>query len=159
MSAREDLLKVAEALADRASGMVGVNAPGQHTEAAELARGAKAALEAAALVDLEPAPIIAALERLGTHIQDAGTVEAILAVGGTADAIDHVAEQLVHYQREIEIGAAVQHGYIRLRDLAATLLRDFASADTDTARRIAARIETALDEAEEAIENAKGDGS
>lgn len=156
MKARADLLHVAEALATRARSHVAMSpAPDRAIEeAARCAQGAKAALEAAALVDAEPAPIVAALERLTVRL-GLVDVDAILNVSGPAEAIEATADVLEHMQREVAIGAAVQHGYIALRELAQGLERDFSASETDTAQRIAARIHQGLEVAEQAIEAAK----
>lgn len=162
MGARTDLQDVAAALARQAH--VAAYPPvavgsglGDHQQAARLAAGARDALQAAHLIDVEPAPIIAALERLERRVQ-AGVFEA-MEISGTEGAIDCVADILEHLQREVEIGAAVQHGYVELRDLLRGLHRDFSAASTDTAARIAMRIEAGLESADDAIKTAQaGEG-
>lgn len=161
MPARTDLLAVGDALAARARGMVDdgsaelVQIGHVHfASIADIAQGARAAFEAAALVDVDPAPVTAALERFAVAL-DHAEVQAALEVSGPAEAIDVVVDLVRHYRREVAIGAALQLGFLRLETLAETLLRDFTVGDTDTSRRIAARIDTALSEAHESIENAK----
>jgi hypothetical protein len=159
MRARADLLHVADALAKEARALAGDcghdNGRGVR-RAAQMAHGAKAALEAAALVDVDPAPVIAALERFVERVgQDAAAVQGDLYMSEPAVAIDRATELVEHYRREVRVGAAVQHGYLALRDLLGGLLRDFSAAETETARRIAARINTGLESAAEAIEQAK----
>jgi hypothetical protein len=123
-------------------------------QAARLAHGAQAALQAASLVDIEPAPIIAALEELTTKLGLAD-VDAVLNLNGPAEAIQATSDLLEHYIREVRVAAAVQHGYIALRDLVHGLERDFSQADTPVAKRIAARIHTGLEDAENAIQAAR----
>jgi hypothetical protein len=159
MGARADLQRVAEALAASARSAADDGKPitYESVRIAGLAEGARAALQAAALVDADPAPIIAALERLERRVQ-VGALEA-LEMGGPEEMIDAATDMLEHLQREVAVGAAVQHGYVALRELMAGLLRDFAAADTETAQRIAARIQAGLDDAYDAIEAAKQEGA
>lgn len=152
MGAREDLLVVAEQLATFARGQA--ENGNQYAHAAHLAHGAKAALEAAALVDVEPAPIIAALERLAEQMEGP-ELAAALELHGPVAAIDQVAEAMRAWQTRVAEVEATAAGYERLRVLAYGLERDFSAGEGETAQRIAARIHIGLEEAEQAIENAK----
>lgn len=156
MQARADLLHVAQALAAEARSTIDDehgNGRGAR-RATQLAHGAREALEAAALVDADPAPLVKALERFGERL-DALYVNDWLRPDDPTEALDDVASFVEDWQREVQVGVAVQHGYLALRELLEGLLRDFDAADTDTARRIATRIHTGLDSASEAIEAAK----
>jgi hypothetical protein len=166
VGARQDLLATADALAAAALEAVqprraasdGIGeVPGDFHEAGMRAHAARAALHAATLVDAEPAPIIAALELLAVRLQSSH-VDAALDLG-PAEAIEVAGDLVEHYQREVAIGAAVQHGYIALQALLENLHRDFTAADSETARRTAVRIRTGLDTAAEAVEFAKTEGA
>lgn len=161
MKARADLLHVAEVLAGEARKTIDGAHEG-HAErparrATQLVHGANAALEAAARVDADPAPLIAAIEDFHRRVNSAD-VEVSLLVGGPEAALDVIAGLVEHYRQEVAIGAAVQHGYVALRGFLANLVQDFDAADTDTARRIASRIHNALDTADQAVELAKQQG-
>jgi hypothetical protein len=158
MGAREDLLLVAEALAHRARSHVELTpAPDRAiTEAAEAAHGARAALEAAQLVDAEPAPIIAAAFRLSDRLTELG-VEADIEVAaqlGAAEAIDAVTELVAGMVVVARRASAAQGAYRRLQTLCERLEAEFSEAQTETAKRIAGRLHTALDEAEQAMTSA-----
>lgn len=162
MSARTDLVATADGLAARAREALAVEPArpgephlvgGDPVKAGALAAAAKTALEAAALAEIDPAPIIAALERLEHRVQ-IGTFET-LEIEGVAGAVDAAALALEHYMREVTVGVAVQHGYVQLRSLLQDLARDFDAAASHTSIRIAARIHTGLEDAENAIANAK----
>lgn len=163
MGAREDLLAVGAALAGTARGAADDGKPISYeaTRIASLAHGARAALEAAALVDADPAPIIAATERLHAKLEALGEQAGldVAAQFGAAEAIDAVCDVVEHLVREVRTGAAVAHGYRDLRDVLERLERDFTAAETETATRIAARIHAGLEQAEESISNAqRGEG-
>jgi hypothetical protein len=163
MGVREDLLAAAGALAERASAAALSGRPitYESIRIAHLVEGSRAALEAAGLVDADPAPIIAATERLHERLEALGAAAGldVAAQFGAAEAIDAVTDVVEHLTREIRTGAAVATGYRGLRDLLEGLERDFSAAETETASRIAARIHTGLEEAEESISNAqRGEG-
>jgi hypothetical protein len=164
MSAREDLLLVAEALAHRARSHVELTpAPDRAiTEAAEAARGAKAAFEAAALVDAEPAPIIAAAFRLSDRLTELG-VEADIEVAaqlGAAEAIDAVTELVGGMVAVARRASGTQGAYRRLQTLCERLEAEFSEAGTETSKRIAGRLHTALEDAQQAVQAAsrRGEG-
>jgi hypothetical protein len=158
--ARSDLLAVGEWFAADARATLDSTSPRSTLHSGRLGRavmaveGAKAALEAATLVDLEPPPIVAALDRLVARL-GAVEVEDALVLGDPVAAIDAAADLVAHMQVEVATGAAVQHGYVALRDLALGLERDFTAADSETSRRLAARIHEGLAGAKEAIRVAR----
>lgn len=124
-----------------------------HGGATVFAKGAKEALEAAALVDSDPAPIIAAAERLHKNLAllgaDAGID--IAADFGAAEAIDAVTDLVGDFSRIARHNAGLEAAYQRLHELLARLRTDFAAAGSETAKRIADRIESAMDDAAEAM--------
>jgi hypothetical protein len=152
-STREDLLFVAEQLAAKARARVDPSDPAGENAAVPLVHAARAALDAAALVDVEPGPVMAAIERF---YETAFPDENIVMPGDVVYELGQAAGLVAHYRREAAIGAAVQHGYLRLRELAESLERDFAAADTHIAARTAARLHAGLEEAEHAIRAARG---
>lgn len=160
MGARDDLMAVGAELAARARAQADSGAPIAYetVRMAGLAEGARAALQAAALVDAEPAPIIAATERLHAKLEELGTHAGldVAASFGAAEAIDAVTDVVEVLTREIRAGAAVVRGYGRLHQLAQDLQRDFTAAKSETATRIAARIATGLEEADDLIRKARG---
>jgi hypothetical protein len=158
MGARKDLLEVAGALASQARASVDGTSIGRldYVQAVSLSQGAKAALEAAALVDAEPAPIIAALHKLTAKLDENGIADALVLedlteISGPAEALEHVGELLVAANSQVKVGHASIYAYNLLHTLLDGLLIDFRSADSETSRRIAARIESGLDAAHSAI--------
>jgi hypothetical protein len=166
MKARADLRHVAEGLAASARAAVDVASDTQDDTqahqtclaASQYAEGARAALEAAALVDVDPAPIIAGIEALTTRLGLAG-LDQVLIAEGPGEALQATADMIEHYQREVAVGAAVQHGYIALRALLEGLERDFNAGGSEISLRIAARIHAGLEDAENAIKEAKQGGT
>lgn len=153
MSARSDLHEVATVLAAQARASAGDGASLTGAEvAADLARGAKAALEAAALVDAEPAPIVAALERLDQRV-DIGALAA-LEVGGPAAAIDAATDLIDELRHASRVNAAAAQAYTDLRSLLLNLQQTFTSAQSETSLRLAARIHLALEETQRALDAA-----
>jgi hypothetical protein len=169
MSAREDLLLVAERLAVQARVHVDPPKPkgeqppmlSNHGAAATLAHGAKAALEAAQLVDAEPAPIIAAAFRLSDRLTELG-VEADIEVAaqlGAAEAIDAVTDLVGGMVAVARRASGAQGAYRRLQTLCERLEAEFAEAGTETSKRIAGRLNTALEDAQQAVQAAsRGEG-
>jgi len=157
VAAREDLRVVAGELAARARVLV---EDSQSERAASLVHAAKSALEAAALVDAEPAPILAAADRLIKTLDrigyDGAEVEAA-ARFGAAEAVDAVAGMVEGLWRSAQRGEAYARAYDVLRDLCGRLHEDFAGAGSTVADRFAARIATAVQEAEQRITEVAGE--
>jgi hypothetical protein len=164
MSARDDLLVAASVIASRARSFAENGTPvadGDVREAATLVHGAKAALEAAALVDAEPAPIIAAALRLSDRLTELG-VEADIEVAaqlGAAEAIDAVTDLVGGMVAVARRASGAQGAYRRLETLCERLEAEFSEAGTETAKRIAGRLHTALEDAQQAVQAAsRGEG-
>lgn len=158
MQTRSDLLAVAARLAAQAHKDIvprreagdGIDeVPGDLGAAANMAYGAKVALEAAALVDADPAPIVAALERFADTVEATDVADALTV--SLPDALDLAGAWVAQAQRASAVAATVHQGYASLRELLEGLARDFDASDTPTAQRIAARIHKGLDVAAEAI--------
>lgn len=151
MGTRADLVAVAASSAAAAKDADGPVARREHAEAAKLA------LEAAALADdLGPGEITAALNALQEELEAAG----VLAESVVLEPIEFLRLTLravTTWQREAAEGAAYVQAYVGLRDLCQRLERDFIAGDTETSRRIAARIHTGLDEAAQIIKQAAGE--
>lgn len=168
MGAREDLQAVAERLAVQARVYVdppkpkGAQPPmpANHSAAASLAHGAKAALEAARLVDAEPAPIIAASERLVANLELLGVESGIeiAAQFGAAEAIDAVTELVGDLIGVARRNVALQTAYQELDELTERLQVDFEAAGSETSTRIAARIHSAREAARTAMKNTRTGG-
>jgi hypothetical protein len=159
-STREDLLFVAEQLAAKARARVDPADSAGENAAVPLVHAARSALDAAALVDVEPGPVAAAFERLVDELAAHG-VDTTLPGSQSSPAvmIDATVGIVAFALQERAIGAAVQHGYAVLRGLVEGLERDFAAADTHIAARTAARLHAGLEEAEQAIRAARGQDS
>lgn len=147
LAMRANLRKTAEALAAKAAEC----GASDSAWTAELAQGAKAALEAMALVDADPAPVTAALEDFARRLDAFDWV----APDEPVASLDAVATHVEAWRIEVRTAEAVQHGYLALRTVLNRLLTDFSAAQTETAQRYAARIQTALESAEQAIQQAR----
>lgn len=140
MGTRADLLKAAEEAASRA-----IKEDASWKEREFEVRTAKVALEAAALVDdVGPGEISQALGALADEIAEAGLIEA--ALEAPVDYLRYTLVVMRHWRERADELVAYQTAYSRVATLAATLERDFTAADTETSRRLAARIHAALEE-------------
>lgn len=159
MGARTDLLTVAEGIATEArrcvsdEGHMGLSAA---EVAANLAHGANAALAAARLAeDMGPGEIEEALASIRDVLEEAG----VLAEAEEQSPVVFLKltfRALVAWREEVLTAQGFVVAYEQLQALAVSLERDFIVGDTETSRRIAGRIRTALDEADEIINHAKG---
>lgn len=156
MGAREDLIKVAAGLAERAAAATLTGRPitYESVRIAGLAEGARAALEAAALVDADPAPITAALIRLDARLEDVG-LASVLEAEGIEAALSELGDVVEAAQGSVIHGKAFAKGFFALKDLLQGLERDFSASDTPTAQRITARIHMGLEDAVETMEKVR----
>ena len=142
MSTRADLLKAAADAAAAAASTTGPLARREHADAA------KVALEAAALAEgMPPDEIAAALDGMREQLEAAGLGKACRELEPAA-----FLEYLLGVVGDWRALVASREGYIgafeRLRVLCDGLERDFLAGDTETSRRLAARVRAAVDEAD-----------
>lgn len=174
MSTRADLLAVAEGLAAAAKNAMRIgehpsSRPGgppagappswEHSgaRAVEAVAAAKLALEAAALADgMPPDEIAAALD--GMREQLAAAQLAPVAKLGPIPFLGYVLDLVSDYVAVLMSRDQFIAAHKRLHDLAEGLERDFTAADSETSRRLAARIHAALEEAAALIDNGRNDG-
>jgi len=146
MATRADLLAAAErsaaaAIADGADWQV---------RESEI-RNAKTALEAAALVqNIGPGEIEVALGKIQAELEGAGVLAESMELE-PAEFLKRTLAAVVHWRNQVEVGRGIAFGYGALRTLLELLERDFTAADTETSRRIAARIHRGLEEADQKI--------
>jgi len=158
-----DLLAVAEALAAQAVVAVcppspthddAPRLPSDHDAAAKYAAAAKVALEAAALVEtIRPGEIAQALSAIQDVLEDAGVLVESVELE-PAEFLAKTFESVSHWRREAATVEGMAAAYGRLRELCVVLERDFTAGDTETSRRLAARVHTALEEAHGFVQQA-----
>lgn len=145
MSAYNDLMAIAAGLASAARQALDVDA----ARAASLAGSAKTALEAANLAqNVGPGQIDAALGAIQAELEEAGMLSEAMQFE-PEEFLKHVLRVVITWRQEVVAAAGFEHAYETLKALCAGLERDFTVADTETSRRIAARIHTAREEAEQ----------
>jgi hypothetical protein len=140
-------------LAEEATGKA-LDAPQGPKASGDWALTALRALEAAEKVEsaTSPAAIDKALENLNQELVDAGLMAEFLSAESAEAMLRSMLVGVRKLRGELTIAQTVESGYGRLRELLEGLLRDFSQAETETAARIAARIDAGLTDAEAAIE-------
>lgn len=149
MGAHTDLIAAADKLAAEARQVA--EDTGGHAarpqRVGEFAAAAKTALEAASLTQtVGPGELAEALGAIQDELEAAGVLVESIELEPAA-FLRLTFESVQHWRREATAAQGLAHAFERLRDLAAGLERDFTAADTETSRRIAARIHTALEDA------------
>lgn len=148
MGAQADLVAAASASAAAAKDADGPVARREHAEAA------KVALEAARLAeDVGPGEIAAALNDLQAELEAADLLAESLELE-PAEVLKVILDAVATWRRAARMAQGYADGYVLLEALLQGLERDFIAGDTDTSRRIAARIKTALDDAANTIKQA-----
>lgn len=145
VSTRANLLKAAADAADAAAKATGPAAR------IELAQGAKVALEAAALAEGMPADeIAAAVDRLHEQLAAVGLDKAAANLEPAA-FLAYLLDLLGDWRALMLSREGFIKAYERLHELGEGLERDFIAGDTETSRRLAARVHSALEEAEQLL--------
>ena len=157
MTTQTDLLAVAQSLAaearrdleGRPTGIGEIESVSTK-RAAELAAAAKTALEAAALAqDIGPGEIEQALDQIKQELVDGEVLTTAAFDLPPAEFLRKTFDAVEHWRREAETADRAFRAYLGMRGLAQNLERDFIAGDTAISRRLAARIRTQLDLAEE----------
>lgn len=138
-----DLLASAEASAAAAREAEGPVVRREHAEAA------KTALEAAALAqNVGPGEIDKALGEIQAELEEAGVLAESMELA-PAEFLKATFVAVRHWRQEAAAVNALIAAHDGLRAFLLRLERDFVAGDSETSRRIAARIHTALEEAEQ----------
>jgi hypothetical protein len=119
---------------------------------------AKTALEAAALAqDIGPGEFAEALGLIQEQLEEAGVLAESMEME-PADFLRRTLAAVVHWRREAIVAEQVTLAYGALRGLVEGLERDFIAGDSETSRRIAARIRATLDDVDQTINNTTEQG-
>lgn len=161
MGTRADLLAAAGGLASAAKNAVGDGSSKVGADvAAGLAGAAKTALEAAALAsNTSASDIDRALEGIQDVLAEAGVLDKAIELPAE-EFLDQAFRAMLSWRAEAMRAQGHVVAYERLRDLAEKLESDFTAGGSPTSLRIAGRIHTALDDADQIIkENGDADGT